>query len=166
MKGCKMSFFSDQLIYSSIEKGSRTAIKKLTSDGLIVIVKWHQEFIETKFILKSSILLSILWACPSWIKKVNLVPNEAKLIIVVTPQPNCIINFIGLYACYHLNYFKCIKLWYCDIIEDICSFNVVERSFIKVRIFVHSCFIIWAFLEYRTMGGWKVINAESWKGGS
>ena len=30
--------------------------------------------------------------------------------ITVTPQPNCIINFMGLYACYYLNYFKCIKL--------------------------------------------------------
>ena len=28
----------------------------------------------------------------------------------VTSQPNCIINFMGLYACYYLNYFKCIKL--------------------------------------------------------
>ena len=23
----------------------------------------------------------------------------------VTPQPNCISNFMGLYACYYLNYF-------------------------------------------------------------
>ena len=28
----------------------------------------------------------------------------------VTSQPNCIINIMGLYACYYLNYFKCIKL--------------------------------------------------------
>ena len=28
----------------------------------------------------------------------------------VTPKPNCIINFMGLYACYYLSYFKCIKL--------------------------------------------------------
>ena len=27
----------------------------------------------------------------------------------VTPQPNCIINFMDLYACYYLNYFKCMK---------------------------------------------------------
>ena len=38
---------------------------------------------EAKFISDRSILLSILWACPSWIRKVNLVPNAAKLIIVV-----------------------------------------------------------------------------------
>ena len=37
----------------------------------------------------------------------------------VTSQSNCIINFMGLYACYYLNYFKCIKLWYYDIIKDI-----------------------------------------------
>ena len=69
----------------------------------------------------------------------------------VTSQPNYIINFMGLYTQYYLNYSKCIKLGYCDIIKHICSFNVVERSFIKIRIYVHSCFIIWAFLEYRTM---------------
>ena len=28
----------------------------------------------------------------------------------VTPQPSCIINFMGLYACYYLSYSKCIKL--------------------------------------------------------
>ena len=83
LKGCKTSFFSNQFIYSSIKRERMTTIKKLTSDGLIVIVKWHQEFVETKFILNSSILLSILQACPSWIRKVNLVPNEVKLIIVV-----------------------------------------------------------------------------------
>ena len=83
LKGYKMSFFSNQLIYNSIKRGRRTAIKKLNSDGLIGFVKWHQEFIKSKFILNGSILLSILWACPSWIRKVSLVPNEAKLIIVV-----------------------------------------------------------------------------------
>ena len=83
LKGCKTNFFSNQLIYSNIKRRRRTTIKKLTMDGLIVVVKWHQKFIEMKFILNSSILLSILRACPSWIRKVNLVPNEAKLIIVV-----------------------------------------------------------------------------------
>ena len=38
--------------------------------------------------------------------------------ISVTFQPNCIINFMGLYACYYLNYFKCIKLWYFDVTKD------------------------------------------------
>ena len=83
LKGCKTNFFSNQLIYSNIKRGKRTTIKKLTMDRLIVIVKWHQKFIEMNFILNSSILLSILRACPSWIRKVNLIPNEAKLIIVV-----------------------------------------------------------------------------------
>ena len=83
LKGCKMSFFSNQLVHISIKRGSRTAIKKLTSNGLKILVKWNQEFIEAKFITNGSILLSILWACPSCIRKVNLVLNEAKLIIVV-----------------------------------------------------------------------------------
>ena len=39
LKGYKMSFFSNQLIHNSIKRGRRTAIKKLTSDGLIGIVK-------------------------------------------------------------------------------------------------------------------------------
>ena len=82
LKGCKTSFFSNQLVHSSIKRGMRTVIKKLTPNGLKVLVKWHQEFIEAKFISNGSILLSILWACPSWIRKVNLVPNEAKLIVI------------------------------------------------------------------------------------
>ena len=45
-------------------------------------MKRHQEFIKVKFISDGSILLSILRACPSWVRKVNLVSNEAKLIIV------------------------------------------------------------------------------------
>ena len=82
LKGCKMSFFSNLLVYSSIKRRRRTVIKKLTLNGLKVLVKWHQEFIEAKFISNGSILLSILWACPSWIRKVNLVPNEAKLVVI------------------------------------------------------------------------------------
>ena len=35
---------------------------------------------------------------------------RANDMITVTPQPNCIVNFMGLYAFYYLNYFKCIKL--------------------------------------------------------
>ena len=61
LKGYKTSFFSNQLVYSSIKRGRRNAIKKLTSDGFKVLVKWHKEFIETKFISNGSILLSILW---------------------------------------------------------------------------------------------------------
>ncbi len=43
-------------------------------------------------------------------------------------------------------------LFTCDS-ENFAVFNDVERSFINVRIYVHSYFISWAFLEYRTMGG-------------
>ena len=32
-------------------------------------------------------------------------------------------------------------------------FNDVERSFIKVRIYMHSYFIDWAFLEYKLITG-------------
>ena len=39
LKGCKASFFSNQLIHNSIKRGKRTAIKKLTSNGLKVLMK-------------------------------------------------------------------------------------------------------------------------------
>ena len=60
LKGCKTSFFSNQLVHSSVKRGSRTAIQKLTSNGFKVLVEGHQEFIEAKFIFDGSILLSIL----------------------------------------------------------------------------------------------------------
>ena len=44
----------------------------------------------------------------------------------VTPQPNFIINLWVYMHVIVLITFKCMKLWFCDFIEHICSFNMMD----------------------------------------
>ena len=60
--------------------------------------------------------------------------------INVTSQPNCMIN-LWIYKRYRPFIYIYIYIYH-------------GKKFIKVRVYMQSYFIIWAYLEYKIMEGW------------